>query len=285
MTMISLENVSFTYQHQPEIPALTDFSLQIEKGEMVVLAGLSGSGKSTVCRLIAGYAPHQFVGTLEGTVTVNGIDVPESSIGELSQHVGVVFEDPFDQLTGTTQTLFDEVAFALEHRAVDPDEIAGRVIDALTKVDLGEIYDRHPRQLSGGQSQRLAIATVLALEPAILILDGPTSQLDPVGSEEVAGLIEVLRNTGMTIVVVAHDLERWLYMADRLVCMDDGRVTGNGVPRDILAGQLHSGLLLPPAASLLWDRFRAEGVLSTDASIALTIDELTNQLLGDAVHD
>ncbi len=288
MSAIQFSDVTFFYQLEPERAALQNVTLSLEPGTLTVLTGLSGSGKSTLCRLIAGYAPHQFTGELSGSVVVAGIDVAASSIGTLAEHVGMVFENPFDQLTGTTQTLFDEVAFALENRGVDPDEIITRVMSALYKVDLGDIYDRHPRQLSGGQSQRLAIATVLALRPEILVLDEPTSQLDPVGSEEVARLVEEMSHSGMTILIVAQDLERWLYLANQFICLKDGAVQALGKPRQVLPRLLDSGLFIPPPTALLWRRLRDEGLIPPESAFPLRLGELQSLMTGwnlDCIHD
>jgi energy-coupling factor transport system ATP-binding protein len=280
MSMIEFQHVTFYYELEPERAALQDVSFSIEPGSLSLLTGLNASGKSTICRLIAGYAPHQFTGVLTGSVTVAGINVAATSIGELAEHVGMVFENPFDQLTGTTQTIFDEVAFALENRGVDPDEIVTRVMSALYKVNLGEIYDRHPRQLSGGQSQRLAIATILALRPDVLVLDEPTSQLDPVGTEEVAGLVEEMSQSGMTILVVAQDLERWLHLADQVICLKEGAIQACGNPRWLLPKLLDSGQFIQPPTASLWKLLRDEGMIDPEAIFPLSIEELQSQIIG-----
>ncbi len=274
MSAVRFEAVTFRYELAPETAALDHVSLELAPGSLTLVTGRSGSGKSTLCRLIAGYAPHQFEGTLEGSVEVAGLNVADRSIGELAEHVGVVFEDPFDQLTGATRTLFDEVAFALENRSRSPKEIARRVMNALEKVGLRELHDRHPRELSGGQCQRLAIATVLAVEPQILVLDEPTSQLDPIGSREVAALVAEMQRSGMTIVIVAQDLDRWLRHADRLICLEAGQLKASESPRRVLAELQDEGLFLPPPVTLLWKRLRAEGLLSRAPDPPLDLDEL-----------
>ncbi len=280
MSAIRFDEVTFRYELAPETAALDHLSLEVAAGSLALVTGRSGSGKSTLCRLIAGYAPHQFEGSLQGSVEVAGSSVADRTIGELAEHVGVVFEDPFDQLTGATRTLFDEVAFGLENRGRPPKEIARRVVAALEKVGLLELFDRHPRELSGGQCQRLAIATVLAVEPSILVLDEPTSQLDPIGSREVAALVADMQRAGLTIVIVAQDLDRWLPHADRLICLDAGQIRASGSPRRVLAELQDEDLFLPPPATELWKRLRAERLLPRDSDPPLDLEELAAALRG-----
>ena len=274
MSHIRFSDVTFRYELSPKLDALHQVSFEVPPGTMTLVTGLSGSGKSTVCRLIAGYAPHQFEGALSGTVEVAGLNVARHSIGKLAGHVGMVFENPFDQLTGATQTLFDEVAFALENRGVRPGEIKQRVLAALDEVGLARIYDRHPRELSGGQSQRLAIATVLALRPEILILDEPTSQLDPVGSTEVADLVATMLQSGMTMVVAAQDLNRWLRLASSMICLGGGEVIAQGDPRRVLKETLEGGFYLRPGPAEFWRKMKAAGLEMPAAGPPLSLEEL-----------
>lgn len=282
MSAIRFDGVTFRYELTPEDSALDGVSLELAPGSLALVTGPSGSGKSTLCRLIAGYAPHQFEGSLEGTVEVAGLNVAERTLGELSEHIGVVFEDPFDQLTGATRSLFDEVAFGLENRGRPPEEIERRVLGALQQVGLRDILARHPRELSGGQCQRLAIATVLALAPTILVLDEPTSQLDPTGSQHVVNLVSEMLHSGMTILVVAQDLARWLPHADRLICLDAGRVRANGTPRRVLSesvseSETRGGFVTPPAVTL-WRRLLREGLVARDSEPPLDLRELAAAL-------
>ena len=272
--MIRFEDVSFSYDLTPDRAVLQDVSFEAAAGSLTLITGPSGAGKSTLCNLIAGYAPHQFTGQLDGKVIVGDRNVADQSIGELAQDVGMVFENPFDQLTGATRTLFDEVAFGLENRGLGPEDISTRVLDSLRLVGLEEIYERHPRQLSGGQSQRLAIATVLAVRPKILVLDEPSSQLDPVGSDHVAGIVGDLLREGLTLVVVSHDLDRWLALADRLICLDGGRVHASGSPPEVMPDLLASGLIVQPPPGRIWHRLIQEGYLSADTDFPVKLDDL-----------
>lgn len=285
MSSVRFENVTFRYELAPKTPALIDASFTLDPGTLTILTGTGGSGKSTICRLIAGYAPHQFRGTLDGTVLVNELDVGRCSIGEIAEHVGTVFENPFDQLTGISRNLFDEVAFGLENRGVDRDEIIERVLDALHKVGLGAIYDRHPRSLSGGQSQRLAVATVLALRPSIIVLDDPTSQLDPVGSIEVAELVTSMLDESMTILVVAHDIRLWLPIATNIMCLKEGRLEYDGKPHTIIEKTLEDRFFIPPPTITVWKQLRESNILSRESPPAFTVGELADQIKGTTKHD
>ena len=278
MSAVHFQAVTFRYELTPDVHALDGVNLELSAGSLSLVSGPSGSGKSTLCRLVAGYAPHQFEGTLDGSVQVAGLDVAAVSIGALAEHVGVVFEDPFDQLTGATRTLFDEVAFGLENRGRPADEVAGRARAALERVGLGAIYERHPRELSGGQCQRLAIATILAVEPSVLVLDEPTSQLDPVGAREVANLVAEMRGSGMTIVVVTQELDRWLPIADQLICLKAGRIRAQGSPRRVLAHVENMDGLLPPASWTVWRALRARGLVDRDSEPPLDVTELADAI-------
>ena len=174
--MISFEHVTFSYPERP-IPALHDISLQIDAGEFVLLVGTSGAGKSTLLRLINGLAPHFTGGHLSGRLEVNGLDPVRATPQRMSRHVGFVFQDPEAQFV--TDRVEDELAFALEQAMLPAQVMRLRVEETLDLLDLARLRDRPLETLSGGERQRVAIAAALALHPTILVLDEPTSQLDP----------------------------------------------------------------------------------------------------------
>jgi energy-coupling factor transporter ATP-binding protein EcfA2 len=228
--VIVFENVSFRYPKAPDF-ALQDINLSVKRGEFVGIVGPTGAGKTTMCLVLNGIVPHFFDGDFYGEVTVNGMDTIEHPTHRLAQHVGMVFEDSEMQLTAPTA--FAEVAFALENIRLPVKEIRRRVTASLQAVRLEGLEDKHPHQLSGGQKQRLAIAAALALEPALLVLDEPTSQLDPVGTDEVFALLrELNRNRGITIVLVSHASEELAEFADRVVLVSQGRLLKDGPPSE-----------------------------------------------------
>ncbi|MEW6230609.1 MAG: ABC transporter ATP-binding protein, partial [Bacillota bacterium] len=194
----------------------------------------SGAGKSTLCCAVAGFVPHFYKGEMYGSVLVGGNDTVQSSIGDLARQVGIVFQNPFDQITGATLAVFAEVAFGLENLGTPGDETRERVKQALQKVGLWELRDRSPFELSGGQQQRLAIASVLAMDPPILVLDEATSQLDPSGTREIWQIIADLHQGGRTLLVVEHKMEYVARYASKVVLLEGGRLAAEGTPSEVL---------------------------------------------------
>lgn len=243
--MINFDRVTYTYP-ETERPALHNISLSIAEGEFVVLAGPSGAGKSTLLRCINGLVPHFSGGSLEGAITVNGLNPVQATPQVMSRHVGFVFQDPEGQFV--LDHVEDEIAFALENAAMAPQEMRVRVEEALDLLDLAALRDRRLDTLSGGERQRVAIAAALAFRPHILVLDEPTSQLDPQSAEDVLHALSRLNSDlGLTIVLAEHRLERVLPFVDRLVYLaGDGAAIQAGPARQVLA-QLD---LVPPLVDL-----------------------------------
>jgi energy-coupling factor transport system ATP-binding protein len=231
MAAIVFDN--FSYAYDGAVKALDGVGLTVARGSFTVVAGPSGAGKTTLCLAACGVVPHYFGGSMAGGVKVAGVATADSSMGELSAHVGTVLEDYESQLV--TMTVAEEVAFALENRGVEHGRIARRIGEVLDQVGLAGMEDREVGSLSGGQKQRLAIASVLATRPGILVLDEPASALDPEGAEELYALLAGLnREYGMTLLVVEHDLARVLAYADNLVVLAGGRVACQGRPEEVL---------------------------------------------------
>ena len=220
--VVSIEQLSFRYPGASTL-ALHDIHLTVEQGECLALMGATGAGKTTLCLALVGIVPQFFGGELYGAVRVGGLDTLEHPVSVLARKVGMVFQDPETQLTATSVEY--EVAFTLENLCVRPDEIRTRVHDALHAVGLAGLENKHPHELSGGQKQRLAIAAALALRPQVLVLDEPTSQLDPVGAAEVFALVRTLnRELGMTVVLASHHSEEVAEFADRVALLAEGRL-------------------------------------------------------------
>ena len=243
--MITFEHVSYTYP-EASSPALQDVSLDLPEGLFTLIVGPSGAGKSTLLRCINGLVPHFSGGTLAGELTVDGLDPVEATPQVMSRHVGFVFQDPEAQFV--MNQVEDEIAFALENAALPRQEMRVRVEEALDLLDLAPLRDRRLETLSGGERQRVAIAAALALRPQILVLDEPTSQLDPKSAEDVLhALTRLNSDLGLTVVLVEHRLERVLPFVDHLVYLSaEGRVVAEGPPRQVL-GQLD---LVPPLVAL-----------------------------------
>jgi energy-coupling factor transport system ATP-binding protein len=279
VSLIEIEDLTFSYASQQHEPALRNLSCTIEHGSFVGITGLAEAGKSTFCRLIAGYIPHFFHGEFSGKVNVAGTDTRETTIGELAERVGFVFENPFDQLTGASLTVLEEAAFALENMGLAREEIRLRAEKSLSQVGMEDLKDRHPQQLSGGQSQRLALASILAVQPEVFILDEPTSQLDPLGVEEVFDVITDMHHGGNTLIVVSQDLDHLAIRADRLMVIDRGEIKWDGEPRKVLleAAEARYPILIPDVLQIS-RKLRAAGRIPSTSPVPLTVEQAAKEL-------
>jgi energy-coupling factor transport system ATP-binding protein len=232
--MISFNKISYIYPGASR-PALCDVSLHLPEGAFALVAGPSGAGKSTLLRCVNGLTPHFSGGSLAGTLNVNGLDPVHAAPQTMSQHVGFVFQDPEAQFV--TDQVEDEIAFALENAALPRQEMRVRVEEALDLLDLAPLRGRRLATLSGGEQQRVAIAAALALRPRILVLDEPTSQLDPQSATDVLhALARLNSDLGLTILLAEHRLERVLQFVDTLIYLpDEGAPVRAGPTRDILS--------------------------------------------------
>jgi len=250
MSTLRLERVSYRYPDAPAL-ALDDVSLSVEPGEFVVLAGLSASGKSTLVRAGCGLVPHFHGGTFTGRVFVGGMDTREHGPGDLAVVCGTLLQDPETQIVmGTVRA---ELAFGLENRGLAAAAVARGVEEAALALGIAELLERPTHELSGGELQRVALGAALAGRPPLVLLDEPTSQLDPVAGDELIWLLRRLNEEQGTAVVLAeHRLERCLAHADRVVALRDGRVACDAPPREMLEWAAeHEPALLTPSARLL----------------------------------
>ena len=248
--MIKINNFTFYYSDSTK-PALADIDLRIDSSEFVLVAGASGSGKSSLCRCLNGLIPHFYGGKIKGYVNVCGKNVIETPTKKMAEEVGMVFQDPENQMLMTE--VEREIAFGLENLCYPGDIISKRVEEALDSVGISNIRYRHPNNLSGGEKQKVAIASNLALHPQILVLDEPTSELDPKSAEDVINVLERLNDElGLTIILIEHRLDRVVHHVDRIIALSDGQVVLDGPPGEILANQKFKslGIGLPPIASL-----------------------------------
>lgn len=231
MAIIEVRNLTYTYP-MADRPAIKDINLSIERGEFILLTGPSGCGKSTLCRCFNGLIPHFYGGTFNGEVIVDGLKTTEHPIYEIAQHVGFVFQNPENQLFALT--VEKDVAFGLENLGLPREEIRRRVDWALKVTGIYELKDKAPFELSGGQQQRVAIASVLAMQPKIIVLDEPTSFLDPLSAKSI---LEVVRQLNMdlkiTVILVEHRLDLVAKYINRVIIMEGGRIILNGDPRDV----------------------------------------------------
>jgi energy-coupling factor transporter ATP-binding protein EcfA2 len=226
LPIISARDVRFRYE--PGRPAVLDgVDLDVEAGQFVVIFG---EAKSTLLLCLSGAIPHVVEGEFGGQVLVGGRDTRTTPLSDLSQTVGMVLQDPENQLFNLTVEA--DVAFGLENLGVPKDEMVERLDAALRLVRCEGLRDRAPTQLSGGQKQRVAIAAVLAMRPPVLVLDEPTRELDPLGTEEVFGVLAGLKERGNTVVLVENDPDHVAPLADRMVLLGEGRVLVDAPPRE-----------------------------------------------------
>ncbi|MCW4019738.1 MAG: ATP-binding cassette domain-containing protein [Candidatus Bathyarchaeota archaeon] len=279
MTLIETKGLTYTYPIGTK-PAFKDVTIQIEKGEFVVLTGPSGCGKTTLCRCLNGLIPHFYRGKLEGEISVSSLQVAEHQIHELAQHVGMVFQNPENQLFALS--VEKDVAFGLENLGAPREKIRARVDWALKTTGIYDLKDRAPYELSGGQQQRVAIASVLAMQPEIIVLDEPTSFLDPMGAQQIFEVINSLnKDLGITTILVEHRLDLTSKYADRVIIMEKGRIALDGDPREVFSSEetrlIGVGI---PKAMRLYQILKAEGV---DLGRAPLSSEEAAQILTEVV--
>lgn len=277
-TVLEVEDLWLAYP-TADRPSLRGVDFSVRAGEFVGITGPSGAGKSTLLACLQGLVPRSLTADTSGSVRVFGHDVVAAPLGREGWRIGVVLQDPEAQIIG--MTVAEDLAFGPENYGVPPAEIARRQAEVLDLVGLSGLQDRDTYALSGGQKQRLAIASVLMLNPDVILLDEPTSELDPVGKNEVFEVVDRLRREShTTIVMVEHELDRLAAMADRLVVMDAGRIVAAGSPLELLADVelfLRTGGERPPAAAELQWRLRTAGV-ALDAEPSLTLPSIIGRI-------
>jgi energy-coupling factor transporter ATP-binding protein EcfA2 len=249
--VITFDHLSYTYPGAAR-PALQDISLRVDEGAFALLMGPSGAGKSTLLRAINGLVPHFSGGRYEGRVVVDGLEPVRAAPQTMSRHVGFVFQNPEAQFV--VDRVEDEIAFALENAALPRQEMRVRVEETLDLLDLAPLRDRPLATLSGGEQQRVAIAAALALRPRILVLDEPTSQLDPKSAEDVLkSLVRLNEDLGLTVVLSEHRLERVLRYCDQLISLaEDGTLAAAGDPEEVLDQVALTPPLVTVAKALDW---------------------------------
>ncbi len=231
--MIQIQDFSFTYKNG-ENPALQEVSLTVPDGGFLGIIGPAGAGKTTLARAIAGIIPHHYPGDFYGSVTVNGLDTVDSKIVDLSRLVGMVFQDVESQII--SPLVEDELLYGLENFGVPREEIPGRMEEALAKVGVSDLRERSIASLSGGQRQKVAIASIIALKPKILVLDEPTGELDPRSSRQIFSLLKELNEEqGITVILIEQKIMLLCEFARQLAVLSKGRIIRQGETRDVLS--------------------------------------------------
>ena len=276
MPIIEAKNLTYTYPGSTK-PSITDVSLRIEKGEFALITGPSGCGKTTLCRCFNGLIPHFYQGEYKGEMTVAGMNIVEHPIFELAKYVGLVFQNPENQLFALS--VEKDVAFGLENLGFSRQEMRRRVDEAMRLTGIYDLRERAPHELSGGQQQRVAIASVLAMQPEVIVLDEPTSFLDPLSAKKIFEVIDYLnKNLGITVVLVEHRLDLTARYANHIIVMDDAKTVLDGDPREILRSEearlIGIGI---PKATRLYQILEKDGA-NLNGSIPLSSDEMATLL-------
>ncbi len=272
--IIEFKNVTFTYAGEGNQPALKDINLTIYEGEYVALLGLNGAGKTTLQLCINGVIPNMISGDFEGEVLVYGNDTYDTPVREMAKHVGMVFDNPEFQLS--QMSVAEEIALGLENLGITYQEMVSRIKESLETVGLSGLEERSPFGLSGGQQQRLSIASALAMHPNILVMDEPTSNVDPIGKEEVFSVSAKLnKERKMTVIMAEHEVEVMAAYADRVILMHEGKIILNGTPQEVFSnvGLIEELGLRTPQVTEYAYRLEKEGIMQFDGKYPVTIDQ------------
>lgn len=258
---LRLQGVSYTYAAAGS-PALRSIDLELNPGTVLGLVGANDAGKSTLCLVAAGLAPAAIAGHLDGRVLIDDLDTSRVRPHELAHRCGVLFQNPTTQLSGTAPSVWEEVAFGPRNLSLPLEGIVARVTTALGALNIADLAERDPQRLSGGQAQLVVLAGVLALQPAYLVLDEPTSQLDPEGTRLVGAALErASRTVGAGILIVEHKTDVLARLADRVAVIEAGRIVAIGPADEILGDiRLEGWGVAPPSAVRLARRLEAEGL-------------------------
>ena len=277
-TAIRIDDLWVRYREEEDY-AVKGLSLRIDEGEFVILMGPSGCGKTTLCYTIMGIIPRVIKAEVKGSIKVFDLDPLTASPTDLAKYVTIVFQNPEMQLV--TTSVYEEVAFPLENFGLPKDEIKRRVKEVLEVVGLSGLENRSPASLSGGQKQALAIASVLALRPRVIILDEPTSQLDPQGTKRVTDLILKLRREfDTTILAVEHRIEWAVEYVDRIAVMNEGRIVLEGDPKEVFSREIRperAGFRPPQVSEIAYNLMRSGVNLP---AIPISLREASNILRG-----
>lgn len=230
--VLEVKDLKFKYRDAKK-RVLNGLNFQVKKGEFLCIIGQNGSGKSTLCNALVGLIPYYFAGKLKGQVLVDGIDTQESTIAELSSKIGLVFQNPFNQLSYTAGSVAEELAYGLGNKGVPREKMVKKVEYVAKLMRIDHIIHKNPLELSGGQVQRVAFGSTFIMEPGILVLDECTTQLDPLGSEEIFDIVKELNKNGVTVIMVDHDMERVARCEDRILVLDSGEQVALDTPQNI----------------------------------------------------
>ena len=238
---ISVTDLSIRHPLAPT-NALDGISLELEQGKIYGLIGPNGSGQTTLCNTLRGLIPSILGGTVTGSIRILGEDLTELDDRQLAASIGLVFENPYTQLTGVCTTVVEEIAFGLENLGWDRDRMIDRVAQTIVDTHLQSLAFKDPLELSGGQRQRVSLAAVLAMDTPILLIDEPTSQLDPLTTDMILEVIYSLKNTGKTVLLAENKVDLLVDIVDEFIIVDQGRTYAQGSAQQVLPKALEDGV-------------------------------------------
>jgi energy-coupling factor transport system ATP-binding protein len=271
MAKIELSNVTYKYPFTRNY-ALKDVTCSFESGKFYGIIGENGGGKTTLCNLIRGLVPHFYKGKLKGDVFVDGTDIRDWDLDELSAQIGYVFQNPFTQISGIKDTVFEEVAMGLENLGVPKEEIIEKVSNVCKLLKIEDLIENNPNELSGGQRQRVAFASIISMETEMLIIDEPTSQLDPEGTRDVFGIVQTLKDSDKTLILVEHKIDLIAEFCDEIIVMHEGGIVFSGPTQEVLSNAeiMEYGAMMPQSAIFGHEMEKAGKPL---AQIPITLSE------------
>lgn len=271
--MITLKDVTYAYPDE-ERNVLEGIDLHVAEGSITGIVGASGAGKSTLGKILSGFIPHIDGGELSGTVSVGGIDPAKVDLAQAVRHIGLVIQSPFNQISGAKFTVREELAFGLENLGTPREEMVERVAAMADLLGITHLLDRSPYELSGGQQQLVAIASVIIMRTPLLVMDEPTSQLDPSGTRMVFDVLSNLRNNGITVVIIEHKMELLREHCDHIHVLADRRLVRSGPSREVLSDPMLDdwglGYTRFTEAGLL---ARERGIVPADAEIPVSLED------------
>ena len=278
MAEIILKNVNYQYPLE-EKEVVCDFTYCFEQGKVYGLIGENESGKTTLCNIIRGFIPELYRGKLEGEILINGRKISSYDSGELASIVGYSFQNPFVQISGVKDNVYEEIAYGMENIGVPREQMIKRVDELVKMFHLEELVDKNPYELSGGQKQRVALASMIALDPEVVIMDEPTSQLDPKSTEDIFEIVNILKKQGKTIILIEHKIDLVAEYCDSILLMHQGELVMHGDAKDVLTDPkvLEYGGQLPQIVLY----FLKQGKLKGN-EIPVTVKEAVEKILKEA---
>ena len=271
MNSIELKNIRYKYPLTKDY-ALDDITFSFQRGKFYGVIGPNGSGKSTLCSLIKGLIPDFYLGELSGTVTIEGTPIADWDKSELCAKVGYIFQNPFTQISGIRDSVLEEIVIALENLGIEKEKMLRRALAVVEQVGIYDLLDKNPNELSGGQRQRVAFASILAMDADIYVIDEPTSQLDPEGTENIFSIIRSLKEQKKTVILVEHKIELMAEYADEILVIDSGKIIKSGPAREVLSDYSLTQRQVALPQTVLFGHAMAEAGFPLPA-LPITLDE------------